>query len=153
MQPSRPPLRAAVDTNLYFSGLILRRGSPHLLIEAWRASRFILLISDDQFDEIDDVLHRPRTRQRYNLPVQVIDEFLDRLRRQADWVRALPSSPIALRDPEDEVILTSALAGNADALVTGDKDLLSVAGDPRLGRLRILTAAEFLEELGLPEPN
>jgi predicted nucleic acid-binding protein len=48
----------------------------------------------------------------------------------------------------DERILGAALAGNADFLVTGDEDLLVLAGDPRLGSLRIVTVAAFLAILG-----
>jgi putative PIN family toxin of toxin-antitoxin system len=38
-------------------------------------------------------------------------------------------SPVEIRDPDDERVLADALAGNAQMLVTGDHDLLSVAGD------------------------
>lgn len=37
--------------------------------------------------------------------------------------------PIRVEDPDDERVLADALAGNADILVSGDRDLLSVAGD------------------------
>jgi hypothetical protein len=37
-----------------------------------------------------------------------------------------------------------ALGGEADYLVTNAPDLLTLAGDPRLGTLRMVTAAEFV---------
>lgn len=38
-------------------------------------------------------------------------------------------SPVHVRDPDDERVLADAVAGGARVLVTGDDDLLSVAGD------------------------
>jgi predicted nucleic acid-binding protein len=50
------------------------------------------------------------------------------------------------RDPDDNPILAIALESKADYLVTGDKrDLLSMQ---RIGLTPIITAAEFLENLG-----
>ena len=36
-------------------------------------------------------------------------------------------SPVSVRDPDDELVLAGALAGNAQILISGDADLLSVA--------------------------
>ena len=42
-----------------------------------------------------------------------------------------PAQPAtsAIRDPADRWIVATAVAGNADVLVTGDRDLLDLAGD------------------------
>lgn len=61
------------------------------------------------------------------------------LRVSASLSDTLPKpAPVAIRDPDDAVILGEALAIGADVLITGDKDLLEpgeVAGikilDPR----------------------
>jgi predicted nucleic acid-binding protein len=65
-------------------------------------------------------------------------------------VKARSSLPIDVRDEKDERVLEAALGGRADYLVTGDNDLLVLAGDPRLGALRIVTARAFLELLARP---
>lgn len=44
-------------------------------------------------------------------------------------------------------MLALALDSKADYLVTGDEDLLVLAGDERLGSLAIVTVAEFLRIL------
>jgi uncharacterized protein len=41
-------------------------------------------------------------------------------------------SPLKIRDQDDRWIVATAVSGNADVLVTGDKDLLAVAGDAPL---------------------
>jgi uncharacterized protein len=54
-----------------------------------------------------------------------------------------PSS-LVIRDPADRWVLASAEAAGADVLVTGDEDLLSVAGD---SRIRIASPRAFWELL------
>jgi predicted nucleic acid-binding protein len=56
-----------------------------------------------------------------------------------------------VRDTDDAIILGTALAADADVLVTGDKDLLVFAGDERLGRLSIATPTQFLALLATTE--
>lgn len=60
-----------------------------------------------------------------------------------------PSAPseVPVRDPSDRWILATALAGEAEVLVTGDEDLLSVAGD---APIRILAPRAFWELLRQP---
>lgn len=38
------------------------------------------------------------------------------------------SVPVSIRDPDDAFVLVSALEAQADVLVTGDKDLLTLGG-------------------------
>jgi len=49
------------------------------------------------------------------------------------------------RDPKDDFILECAVVGNADCIVTGDKDLISL--DP-YGAIRILTPRQYLDDAG-----
>ena len=60
--------RAVDNINLFVSGLISPRGQPGDLLDAWRAGRFELLISDRQLTEIEDVFHPPQDRPQ--LPPQ-----------------------------------------------------------------------------------
>ena len=55
--------------------------------------------------------------------------------------------PINVRDKKDEIIIATAMGGNADYLVTGDKDLLILKRSPKLGNLKIMTVKEFLSIL------
>jgi putative PIN family toxin of toxin-antitoxin system len=74
--------------------------------------------------ELERVLAR-----RFGYPPQTIAAVLALLREH--HVQPLPDElpEIEIRDPDDLIVLASALASGAEVLVTGDRDLLSVSGD------------------------
>ena len=49
------------------------------------------------------------------------------------------------RDPNDDHVIATAVAVNAEVIVTGDKDLLALS---RYQSIRVLIARTFLTELG-----
>jgi uncharacterized protein len=48
------------------------------------------------------------------------------------------------RDPDDDRLIEAALTSDADVIVTGDEDLLTLG---RIGQIQILTSREFLDWL------
>jgi putative PIN family toxin of toxin-antitoxin system len=99
-----------------------------------------LLVSDETLYELENVLVRPKF-DKY-LGADERRRFFELLSRVAIHVDIL--RPIkACRDPNDDKFLAVAVAGNADALVSGDGDLLDL--HPFLG-IPILTPASFLDQ-------
>jgi putative PIN family toxin of toxin-antitoxin system len=137
-------LRVVIDTNLFVSGLLSKQGQPFFLLEAWHAQRFILLMSDEQRAELEDVLARPRLIRRYNLSPSEADALLALVDHHSRRVALTSAPPLAVRDVKDEMILASAVEGLADYLVTGDDDLLILNKHPKLGRLSIVPVRDFL---------
>ncbi|MEA2524996.1 MAG: uncharacterized protein QOF73_2223 [Thermomicrobiales bacterium] len=140
---------AVVDTNLFVSGTILKHGVPFELLESWRRGEFVVLLSGEQEAELRDVFARSKIRTHYHLTEVEIAQFFDDL---AKLTRPAPLHlplPVAVRDAKDEAILAAALGGDAGFVITGDNDLLTLAGDPRLGSLRIVTARSFLDLLSI----
>jgi predicted nucleic acid-binding protein len=57
----------------------------------------------------------------------------------------LPESvPAICRDPDDDWVIACAVIGEADCIISGDRDLLSLE---RVGEIPILSAAQFLATL------
>jgi predicted nucleic acid-binding protein len=52
--------RIVVDTNRFVSGTIFKRGNPFALLGARRDQAFVLLLSEDQHDELTDVVGWPQ---------------------------------------------------------------------------------------------
>ena len=130
--------------DLFVGGLILKRGNPYELLEAWRRKGFVLLISEALQTEIAEVLVRPEIKEKYHLSTDEVEDTLRLLQTDALLSSPAPMLPVVLRDPKDEKVLALAISGQADYLVTGDEDLLTVEGNRDLLALRIVTPAAFL---------
>lgn len=138
--------RTIIDTNLFVSGTLFKRGNPFALLKAWEARGFQLLLADDQYAELRDVFSRPSLVGRYGLSDEDVRGLFRRL-DTAERVRLSASVPFRMRDPKDEPILAAALGGDADYLVSGDGDILIHHDYPRLGMLSIVNVVEFLRIL------
>jgi putative PIN family toxin of toxin-antitoxin system len=147
MPPTAQLPHVVVDTNLFVSGIILKREFPHDLLALWRDGSYVLLMSDSQYAEIEDVFARPEIMDKYGVTAIERAELLQLIRGAAVHVIANSELPVEIRDVKDEMILACALSGEADFLVTGDRDLLVLAGDSRIGHLQIITARAFLDRL------
>ena len=91
------------------------------------------------------MLNRPRF-DRY-VTREERDEFLMAFMRKAELVE-ITETVAACRDPKDHQILELAVSGNADCIVTGDDDLLTL----NLFRgIAIITPADFLRFPGVEE--
>lgn len=129
--------RAVVDTNILVSRLLFPRSTPG------RAVRKVLgegrlLASNATLTELADVLARPKLDPY----ISVVDRqtFLQQLARFVEMVPIIHMVR-ACRDPRDDMFLELALNGNADVIVTGDRDLLAL--NPFRG-IGILTPAQYL---------
>lgn len=137
--------RAVVDTNIFVSGMLTRRGANYRLMEALRAQAFVLILSDPLYGEYGEVLSRPRFQTDFGVSITDVVAFLTLAGRGALFVTPRRRLPVVVRDPKDELVLATALGGKADYLVTHDDDLLILRGHRELGSLQIVTAVEFLD--------
>lgn len=111
--------RVLIDTNLLVR-MVTGTPTASPLYRLWRAGRFELLISSHLLDELAQVLDRPRLR-RYLRP-GADKAFLALLRAEATVI--IPTLDITLCcDPKDDVLLQVAATGQADYLVSADRDL------------------------------
>ena len=144
---SSAPVSAVVDTNLLVSGLLGKKGPPHALLEAWYHGAFNLLVSPVLREEYARVLPSPKFQRTYGLTPEEVADLLTLIALRSVEVTPTAHLPVAIRDPKDTMVLAAALGGAADYLVTGDEDLLVLAGDPRLGTLKIVSVRAFLDLL------
>lgn len=118
-------MRLVLDTNVVASAL-LRNGSPRLLLRAGRERRIQLFTSTSLLAELTDILGRPKFEKKIAASTFSVDQLVDRYSELAAVVRPTPIPPTA-PDPDDDIVIGTALAAKADAIVTGDRPLLSVA--------------------------
>ena len=136
--------RTVFDTNAIVSALLFNDSPPgRALIHALDTGTILVYAALAQ--ELQDVLNRPRF-DRY-VTREERDEFLMAFMREAELVE-ITETVEASRDPKDDQILELAVSGNADCIVTGDDDLLTL--NPFRG-VAIITPADFLRVSGLEE--
>ena len=134
-------MQVVLDTNVLVSGLAFPSGPPGRIVSAWRAGAFSLVASEFMLDELARIL--PALSHRTGFSAADVRDFLDLMRAMSTIVE-LSADHLAqaqgsgLRDPDDVPILATFLAAGADCLVTGDKDLLVLAGP-----WAIVSPAEF----------
>lgn len=136
------PLRAVLDTNAVLSALVFGGGIAGRLRLAWQDGRCLPLVSTATVQELLRVL----AYAKFGLSTDEQHELLADYLPYARSVR-IPHPPPAIpacRDPFDAPFLHLAVAGKADVLVSGDKDLLALAGQVRFA---VLAPAAFLDTL------
>ena len=125
MRQFRIPMKKIVlDTNILVSSLISNKSYPYQLYQGWIKRLFILVSSRPQLDELERVLNYPKLRRFIDEEEsKAVIEGLYNFASIVDELLIITLSP----DPDDNVILATAIKGEADYLVTGDKqDLLAL---------------------------
>jgi putative PIN family toxin of toxin-antitoxin system len=128
-----------VDTNVLVSGLLSPRGTPGSILRALRTRQFDVVTSPQLVGELSRIVSLHRIQSRFSLPTDG-EDLLAELDDLAFFVDPPPTVVVA-RDPADNRVLEAAVAGEADYIVSGDADLLSL-GDFR--GIPIVPPAYFL---------
>ena len=133
--------RVVLDTNVLVSALITPRGASAKIILELRDGAFELITSPALLAELQAVLRREKFR-RY-VTVDEVDAFLALLQVESTTIDDPKPSELPLtEDPGDEYLVALARAAGADALVTGDPDLLKLGP-----RLPVRSPRAFLDSL------
>jgi uncharacterized protein len=128
--------RIIIDTNLWISFLITKDFAK---LDAIIFSRHgILVFSQELLDEFLEVARRPKFRRFFS--ASDIEEILETIEEYADLVKVQTKIEVC-RDPKDNFLLSLSVDGNADILLTGDKDLLDLI---KFGETKIMTISDFL---------
>ena len=138
-------LKVVLDTNIFVSSLLSKAGRPAMVIDAWRASRYLLVTSPSIISEIKRVVEAPSIRKKYCLGRDRIARLILLLEKDTIVVPGLSTVAGAIpKDPTDETFLSAALDAKADLIVSGDRHLLDLG---EYKGVPILTVRQFLELL------
>jgi uncharacterized protein len=143
--------KAVLDSTVLVSAFLkpVSGGASFELLRFAKQGAFDLCLSNDILEETAQVLLREgRMRKRYAYPDSAVVEFCKETATLSTIVDDLPEVSV-VRDPEDDMIIATALAAKADYLVSRDKDLL-VLGEHE--GIKIVTPEEFLSALRQARP-
>jgi putative PIN family toxin of toxin-antitoxin system len=114
-------MKAVFDTNVLVAAFLTEGICAKLLTRA-RKNQFLLLISPDILREFDRVLSK-----KFSSSAQQIEEAHQIILEAAHLLEPLSLVVSGVcRDPDDDRILSCAVAAKADYLISGDSDLLDL---------------------------
>ncbi|MEO8172342.1 MAG: putative toxin-antitoxin system toxin component, PIN family [Sediminibacterium sp.] len=128
--------RVIIDTNLWISSLLTK--DFLILDKAFSEEKIILLFSEQLLKELIAVARRPKFRKYFSN--DDLANLLTIIHERAEFI-SITSAIQICRDPKDDFLLSLSIDGNANILITGDKDLLEIG---KFGKTRIITISTFL---------
>lgn len=137
------------DTVVFVRGLLNPRGSCGRLIFD-HAERYTLCVSTPASAELAAVIDRPSLARKIAAVGGRNPAYVLQMLARARTVALPDPVPAVSRDPNDDVFLATAVAAQADYLVSEDNDLLVLSEH---AGTRILSAAAFLRVLDGEDPS
>lgn len=137
-------IRATLDVNVLASGFAAETGTPSELIGRWTELEYELVISLHILEGLARAWRKPYYQSRYSS--DRAETALRLLRAEATIVEPVTTIRGIAADEEDDLVLATAVAGDVETLVTGDKHLQAL--DLYQG-IAIVSPRQFLETLRL----
>lgn len=136
-------MNVVADTNVVISGL-LWRGAERAVLDAARSGLITLFTGPALLAEIGDVLKRDKFVERLAAANATAHELVLGYASLATVIAPEPIDPVVHDDPDDDEVLSCAMAADCDVIVSGDRHLLKLV---QYETIRIMTAVQFLKEL------
>lgn len=133
-------MRVVFDTNTVLSALVFGKGQLSWLREIWREKQITPMVSASTASEIGRVLSYPKFKLSKAEQTALLNDYLP-FCEQVEVPDSPPEAP-ECRDINDMPFLWLAIAGKADYIVSGDKDLLVLAD---VFAILIVTVTAFKE--------
>jgi uncharacterized protein len=125
-------VRVAIDTNVVISAIVFRTGRLAWIRQALGTS-LTPVVSSETLAELVRVLAYPKLGLTVEQQKTALTFYMEHAETSAK-PRTRSKLP-KCRDPKDEMFLRLAYAAKVDAIVTGDDDLLALAGESRISIL------------------
>jgi uncharacterized protein len=136
-------MRVFLDTNVIISATATRGLCADVFREVLLSHD--LIVSESLLAEVSRVLST-----KFGANAEMIESVIQILNQGTIFSQPLDSPDVTIRDRDDLLILASALAGRAEVLITGDKEL------PALGsiqNLEIISPRQFWEKIVGQQPD
>lgn len=140
-------LKVVLDVNVLVSSLINRRGPPGRIQAAWRRGELMVVTSQVIINKTGKVLHRPHILTVFSITETDIHDLLHALSEHGLLTPHLLDLQVVKEDPEDDTIITAAVEGKADCIISGDKHLTKMES---YQDIPILSPAEFVTQHEIP---
>ena len=128
-------MKVVLDTNIFISGIFWKGGSNKVILN-WKEGKFTLVTSLEAVSEIIKVLKDFKIK----LSDEMIKEWVDLIVRNSINVEPKEKINIVKDDPKDNIFIETAVAGNANYIISQDNHLLKLKD---FRGIKIITPEEF----------
>jgi len=130
-------MKVVVDSNVFVSSFF--GGNPKKIIDLWKNEKITLCLSNAILDEYINVLRKIGMKDEYEL-----EELLSLFSKGFNILFTTKTAKMKIikNDPGDDKFIECAVALKADAVITGDKEVLAIK--EYMG-IKILAPQQFLE--------
>jgi uncharacterized protein len=138
-------IRVVLDTNVLVSALLTPDGPPAEILESVLEGRLRIIISPAIIREIGLVFQYPKLKkimQKHHLSAEEVEEVIFKILKVAIITPGEKIIQGVSRDRTDDLILSCAAEGQADFVISGDKDLTELGS---FEGIRIMDPANFLQ--------
>jgi uncharacterized protein len=134
-------LRAVLDTNVIVSAVI-SDGKARDLLKKGISGKYRIVTSDLILTELETVLCRPK----FKTSKEEIQSIIAALARIADVVAVKTKIKVVKDDPKDDMVIETAIDGDAHLIVTGDYHLLAIGVFRKIEIVTIEKMLAYLNE-------
>lgn len=114
-------LRVALDTNVFISGIKTQYTPPGQILDSWMQKQIIIVTSPQLLSEIYEVLMRPAILNLLKKTPVDVKEFMKLLMQKTFVTKGKMKLNELIIDPDDNIVLSCAVEGQAAYLITGNK--------------------------------
>lgn len=135
-------MKIVLDTNVWLSA-IFWKGEANKIIEKTENKKFQIIISEEILLEIIDVLNKESKFQKYIKDKKIIiEDLLRTILSISNLIKTNTKLDVIKDDPKDNMILSTALDGKADYIISYDNHLLNMI---EFRKIKIINPGEFLK--------
>lgn len=138
-------MRVVADTNTVVSAF-LWGGMLRALFAAARDQKITLLTSHVLIAELEEIITRAKFAKRLTLVRTSFEEIMGDYITLAQLVHPKTVPQVIMSDPDDDHVLACALAAQADLIVSGDTDLLTLQDYQGIRIVDATTAVALIEQ-------
>ena len=130
-------MKVVIDTNVLISSLFWN-GHPHRIVDLAISQNIQSVTCLEILQEFESVL-----REDFQIPPARLKDILTDVLSYSQLVR-IKLTNVEIRDLDDLKVIACALSAEADYIITGDKDLLTLL---KVNNIKIVTPADFIKQM------
>jgi uncharacterized protein len=137
-------MRIVLDTNIWVSAIIWG-GIPDQIVLLQQRRLVTIGMSEELLNELETTFNKKKIHPKLNALGLTVSSAINLVRESVVLYPIAELFVPELRDPDDSIVLATAIASNSEVIITGDQDLLVLAN---YENIKILTAKDFIKKEG-----